>query len=72
MIELKDYQEKSLSWRLALELLYEAKVAVVPGQAFGNFGENHIRLCFGRSSDDILRVMVRIKEHLDNKYGEKD
>lgn len=53
-----------------MELLYEAKVAVVPGQAFGEVGENHVRMCFGRSEDDILRVMVRIKEYLDNKYGD--
>ena len=68
--EMKDYQEKSLSWRLVLELLYEAKVATVPGQAFGKKGENHIRMCFGRSNDDILGVMVRIKDYLNKKYGE--
>jgi aminotransferase len=68
--KLKDYQEKSLSWRLALELLYEAKVATVPGQAFGRVGENHIRMCFGRSEEDILSVMVRIKDHLNKKYGD--
>ncbi len=67
--DLKDYQKKSLSWKLALELLYEAKVAVVPGQAFGEVGENHIRMCFGRSDEDILRVMVRIKDHLNKKYN---
>lgn len=67
--KMKDYQEKSLSWKLALELLYEAKVAVVPGQAFGKKGENHIRMCFGRSNEDILKVMVRIKDYLNKKYG---
>lgn len=66
----KDYQEKSLSWKLALELLYEAKVAVVPGQAFGEEGENHVRMCFGRSEDDILRVMVRIKDYLEKNYNQ--
>lgn len=69
---LKDYQKKSLSWKLSLELLYGAKVAVVPGQAFGEVGENHVRMCFGRSEDDILRVMVRIKEYLDNRYGDPE
>jgi len=68
--DMKDYQKKSLSWRLALALLYEAKVAVVPGQAFGEVGENHLRMCFGRSNEDILRVMVRIKDYLNKKYGE--
>ncbi len=62
-----DYQKKSLSWSLALDLLYEAKVAVVPGQAFGSKGEGHIRLCFGRSESDISRVMIRIKDYLEKK-----
>ncbi|MCK5080653.1 MAG: pyridoxal phosphate-dependent aminotransferase [Candidatus Moranbacteria bacterium] len=64
----KDYQEKSLSWKLALNLLYEAKIAVVPGRAFGKTGENHIRMCFGRSSEDILKVLVRMKDYFDKKY----
>ncbi len=69
--EAKDYQKKSLSWKLALELLYEAKAVVVPGQAFGQVGENHIRMCFGRSENDILKVMVRIKDYLEKKYNQK-
>jgi aminotransferase len=64
-IEIKDYQENSLSWKFALELLYEAKVAVVPGVAFGPSGENHIRLCFGRSKQDIEETMKRIKIFLE-------
>lgn len=55
---------KSLSWKFALELLYNAKVAVVPGLAFGPAGENHIRLSFGRNKKDIDKAMRRIKEYL--------
>jgi aminotransferase len=66
--EMRDYQKKSLSWKLVLDLLYEAKVAVVPGQAFGETGENHIRMCFGRSDEDILKAMLRIESYLNEKY----
>lgn len=58
----KDFQKRSLSWRFSLRLLYEAKVVVVPGIAFGPSGEDHIRLCFGRSENDILTVMNRIEK----------
>ena len=67
--DLKDYQKESLSWRLVLDLLYEAKVAFVPGQAFGETGENHLRMCFGRSKEDISKAMKRLKGHLNKKYG---
>lgn len=65
---IEDYQRNSLSWKLSMELLYEAKVAVVPGQAFGEMGENHIRMCFGRSGEDISKAMTRMAEYLNKKY----
>jgi len=55
---------KSASWLFALELLYKAKVAVVPGAAFGPAGENHVRLSFGRSKKDIDKAMGRIRKYL--------
>jgi aminotransferase len=66
--DLKDYQKNSLSWRLVMDLLYEARVAFVPGQAFGETGENHLRMCFGRSKEDISKAMKRLKEYLNKKY----
>ncbi len=54
----------SLSWDFALNLLEKAKVAVVPGIAFGPSGEGHIRMSFGRSEKDINEAMRRIKETL--------
>ena len=57
---LNQKQIDSPSWQIALDLLYGAKVAVVPGQAFGPAGENHIRLSFGRSRKDIKNGMERI------------
>jgi hypothetical protein len=41
------------SRRLAAELLERAKVAVVPGVAFGPTGEAHLRLCYARAEADI-------------------
>jgi len=55
---------KSTSWLFALDLLYNAKVAVVPGAAFGPAGENHVRLSFVRSKKDIDKAMGRIKKYL--------
>lgn len=64
-ITTSEEQKNSLSWNLALELLYQARVAVVPGEAFGQKGEGHIRLCFGRTEQDIRKGMKRIGEYLE-------
>lgn len=50
------------SWQFAIELLEKAKVAVVPGAAFGPSGENHIRMCFGRSESDIDLAFDRMEK----------
>lgn len=50
------------SWSFSLNMLKKAKVAVVPGIAFGPNGENHIRMSFGRSEKDIDEAMKRVKE----------
>ena len=52
------------SWNFALKLLEKAKVAVVPGVAFGPSGENHFRISFGRSEKDINEAMERIKKYM--------
>lgn len=50
------------SKQFALKLLEEARVATVPGAAFGPGGENHIRMCFGRSEEDINRAFDRMEK----------
>jgi aminotransferase len=50
------------SWEFAIELLERAKVATVPGVAFGPSGENHIRMCFGRSEEDINLAFDRMEK----------
>jgi aminotransferase len=59
--DLKDFQQRSFSWKFSLTLLEQAKVAVVPGVAFGPTGENHIRLCFGRKRKNIIKALDRMK-----------
>jgi aspartate aminotransferase len=55
-------REIASSADLALYLLEEAKVAVVPGSAFGN--DSYIRLSYATSIDDIKRGVERIREAL--------
>ena len=51
------------SHALAYDILEKAKVAVVPGSAFGPSGEAHIRLNFGRESDDITTAFERLTDY---------
>ncbi len=44
----------------AQRLLVEEKVAVVPGNAFGQCGEGHVRCCYATSMDNIERALERI------------
>ncbi len=53
----------SNSKHFAIELLERAKVATVPGSAFGPNGENHIRMCFGRSEEDINEAFDRMEKY---------
>jgi len=62
--DLKNYQKSSLSWRFAIELLNNAKVALVPGVAFGEKGEEHLRFCFGRRRENIEKAMKRIEKFI--------
>ncbi len=46
------------------KLLFEEKVAVVPGSAFGPSGEGHVRCCYATSLAEIEEALVRIKRFL--------
>ncbi|MDO8689074.1 MAG: aminotransferase class I/II-fold pyridoxal phosphate-dependent enzyme [Dehalococcoidia bacterium] len=48
------------SEEFAERLLVEEKVAVVPGNAFGDCGEGHVRCCYATSMDNIDRALERI------------
>ena len=51
------------SRRLAADLLAHARVALVPGVAFGPSGEAHLRLCFARPAADIDLAFDRLTEY---------
>jgi aminotransferase len=42
-------------------LLFEERVAVVPGSAFGEMGAGHIRACYATAMDQIEEALVRIE-----------
>jgi aminotransferase len=44
----------------AERLLREAKVVVVPGEAFGSCGANHVRCCYATSLQEIQEALERI------------
>ena len=47
-------------FKFARQLAHEARVGVIPGQAFGPGGEGHIRLSYAASYDDIETVISRL------------
>lgn len=49
-------------------LLYEEKVAVVPGSAFGDCGMGFVRCCYAASMEDIEEALVRMGRFVE-KYG---
>lgn len=53
----------SVSYNFALELLYKAKVATVPGIAFGPTGEGHLRMSFGASPEIINEAFDRMEKY---------
>lgn len=45
--------------------LMEKKVAIVPGNAFGQCGENHVRISYAASMENIKTAMERLAEFTD-------
>lgn len=52
------------SEEFAQKLLFEEKVAVVPGSVFGQGGEGYIRCCYATSLKDIEEALRRMKRFL--------
>jgi len=48
------------SEEFAEKLLVEERVAVVPGSAFGNCGEGHVRCCYATALADIEEALTRM------------
>jgi aminotransferase len=51
------------SRRLAADILVRARVALVPGVAFGPTGEAHLRLCYARRAEDVHRAFDRLDDY---------
>ncbi|MBR5091172.1 MAG: aminotransferase class I/II-fold pyridoxal phosphate-dependent enzyme, partial [Ruminiclostridium sp.] len=52
------------SQEFCLRLIEQKKVAVVPGDAFGECGEGYIRVSYAYSINHILSALKRIKEFI--------
>lgn len=52
-------------YELAIRLVREAKVAVVPGSAFGLAGENHIRISFGGDEKLLKEGLERLIRYIE-------
>ena len=50
----------------AERLITEEKVAVIPGSAFGAGGENHVRIAYCKSYEQIEIALGRIRKFLEN------
>lgn len=53
-------------------LLYEEKVAAVPGSAFGESGEGYIRISYAYSLKHLMEAMSRIERFLNQLEDEKN
>ncbi len=58
------------SEEFAEKLLFEEKVAVVPGSAFGQYGEGYIRCCYATSLPEIEEALDRMSKFV-KKYRVK-
>ncbi len=47
-------------------LLREKRVAVIPGNAFGDSGEGFVRCCYAASMQNIAKALTRIEEFINN------
>ncbi len=52
------------SEEFATRLLEEEKVAVVPGTAFGESGEGHLRISYAYSLDDLKNALARVERFI--------
>jgi aspartate aminotransferase len=53
------------SLAFAKEALFQAKVGLAPGSAFGPAGEGHLRLCFARDPQIVASAIARLHSLLD-------
>ena len=54
------------SEEFAMKLLEKEQVVVVPGDAFGDFGEGYIRISFATSMENIEKGMDKLESFLNS------
>jgi aspartate/methionine/tyrosine aminotransferase len=54
------------SYRLAFDILQEAKVGVAPGIDFGSNAEGYLRFCYANSMENIEEGMNRLERYLEH------
>jgi len=52
------------SYRLAFDILQEAKVGVAPGIDFGSNAEGYLRFCYANSMENLVEGMNRLERYL--------
>ncbi len=55
------------SYRLAFDILHNAKVGVTPGVDFGENGEGYIRFTYANSLENIAEGMDRLERYLESR-----
>ena len=60
------------SEEFATRLLYEEKVAVVPGTAFGDCGEGFLRISYAYSLDDLKAALERLEHFIEKLRAEQN
>ena len=46
------------------KLLYDEHLAIVPGSAFGESGEGHVRISYAKGMDDLREAMDRLERFI--------
>ena len=57
------------SFKFAVDFAKENAVAIIPGIAFGQYGEEFVRLSYAASMDVIEQAMVRLTDYVTKKRG---
>ena len=60
------------SEEFATRLLYEEKVAVVPGTAFGDCGEGFLRISYAYSLEDLKAALERLEHFIEKLRAEQN
>lgn len=58
------------SYEFCIRLVNEEKIAVVPGNAFGESGEGHIRISYAYSINELKEAIIRIEKFI-NKLNQE-